>query len=79
MDGFFPLAVLKMAAYCFGSLLMAAGFFLSESHLFTAAFIAITMTIGFQWPSPSFFCNSLDLRGNERAMIMEAQDMEKKK
>src|SRR5258708_7224438 len=62
MDGYFSLALFKMASYCGCSLLMAAGFFLTGNSLFTVLFLIIVITLTFQWPSSTSFYLYFDLR-----------------
>ncbi len=79
MDGYFSLALFKMASYCGCSLLMAAGFFLTGNSLFTVLFLIIVITLTFQWPSSTSFCRHFDLRGSERDMILNNRDLYQKK
>lgn len=75
MDGYYSITVVKLGVYCGLCLLMAVGFFLTDSVVFTAVFILLVVAEVLQWPSPGTFSRDLQIRGNEKDMIMQGKDL----
>ncbi|MDZ4716288.1 MAG: hypothetical protein SH819_12555 [Cytophagales bacterium] len=75
MDGYFFLVVVRGGAYAFVSLLMAAGFYLTESIYFTGEFILLMILITMLWPTPASFSKQLGLRGSEHDMVLNNRDL----
>lgn len=79
MDRYFMLVVMRNGAYAIGSLLMAFGYFLTESDYFTGTFLVIMILVVFQWPRAVTFCDHLDLRGSDREMVLDNRDLTQRK
>ena len=75
MDGYFVLMVVRSSAYTAGLLLLALGFHLTTSMIFTGTFLAIVLVVIVQWPRPVSFCRQLNLRGSERDMVLHNRDL----
>ena len=79
MDGFYSLTVMRLGSYCGCAIVMGAGYYLTQSHVFTGLFGLILLIIIFQRPTPALFCRQFDLTRNEREMIMSGGDLIGKK
>lgn len=58
----------------FGMIVLAGGYFISENKWITLAFIASLMLPVFRWPFPKRVCNDLDLKGDERMIVLYRMD-----
>lgn len=79
MEGYYWLTLIRMAVHGGISLVMAGGFFLTESSYFTYMFGLVMIIILFQWPTPRSFGRQLDLRGSDLDMILNNRDLSRKK
>ena len=75
MDEYFVLMIVRSSTYTAGLLLLALGFHLTTSMVFTGTFLAIILVVIVQWPRPVVFCRQLDLRGSERDMVLHNRDL----
>lgn len=75
MDGYFYIAIIRMATYCGGALLTAVGFYLTSSSYFVAVFLMIDIMGILQWPTPAAFCSAFKLDGSEREMVLFNRDL----
>ena len=75
MDEYFVLMVVRSSAYTAGLLLLALGFHLTTSMVFTGTFLVIVLVVIAQWPRPLSFCRQLDLKGVERDMVLYNHDL----
>lgn len=78
MDGYFRMVIVKNAAYALSALMMALGFFMTESMYFTGMFLLLALTLIMQWPRPASFCDHLGLRGSERDLVINNRDLYRK-
>lgn len=78
MDRYFVLVLVRNGGYATGCLIMALGFFLTQSAYFTGMFLLIMLTVSFQWPTASRFARQLGLRGADLDMVLNNLDQERK-
>ncbi|NJN41906.1 MAG: hypothetical protein HC811_06465 [Flammeovirgaceae bacterium] len=75
MEEYASVAILRIAAGAVACLVMAAGFWLTSSELFTVFLMLILVWLGFQWPTPRKMSLDLKLKGDERDVILYKRDL----
>ena len=74
LDRYFSLTVLRFTIILSGSLLLAIGFFLTESQEFTIVAISNLLLVLLVWPRPAKVCGDLQLKGDERTLVLYKKD-----
>ena len=75
MEEYSLVAILRIAAGAVACLVMAAGFWLTNSEWFTVFLMLILVWLGFQWPTPRKMSNDLKLKGDEKDVILYKRDL----
>lgn len=75
MEGYFVLFVLRNGAYAACLLLTACGYYFTHSIYYSGIFMLVLVILLSQWPSPRRFCDSFNLKGAERDLILHNQDL----
>ncbi len=74
LDRFFSFTVLRFTLVISGSLTFAIGFYLTENQFFTVLLgLNISVLLLF-WPTPSKVCNDLQLKGDEKTLVLFKKD-----
>jgi len=74
LDLYYPLARRKINSQVWASFLLATGFFLTSHGWFSIFFGGILAWSWWQWPSPRKTCIDLQLKGDERQMVITKGD-----
>jgi len=74
LDLYQPIAKRKINSVVWVSFLLAIGFFLTSDELFSIYFAVIIIWYAWHWPSPRRVSNDLQLKGDERKMVMTKGD-----
>ncbi|GHM98765.1 hypothetical protein WSM22_02550 [Cytophagales bacterium WSM2-2] len=70
LELFYPVAKRKINSLVWASFVLAGGFFLTAHEWFSIYFGVVIVWSWVQWPSPRRACNDLNLKGDEREMVM---------
>ncbi|HRK53168.1 MAG TPA: hypothetical protein PK185_04585 [Cyclobacteriaceae bacterium] len=70
MTKYFYLSLNRIALGAFTSVLVAAGLLITGSEIFSVYFLGILLWMAYQWPTPKKMCAELQLKGDEREMIL---------
>jgi hypothetical protein len=73
LDKYVPLAFMRTLSAVFVSFLMLIGIFLTGDSWFTGYTIVMLLIIFFQRPTPAGVSNQLQLRGNEKELILKGE------
>jgi len=73
MDNYVPIAYLRTVSGVTLALLMLAGFYVTADTWFTGYTTAILLIIFLQRPTPTNLSRDLELKGNERELIMKGE------
>ena len=74
LDKYFKITIVRFSLLSSASLMLAAGWFLSRSDIFTAMYLSGLVLAGVLWPTPGKVCGDLALRGDERVMVYYKKD-----
>jgi hypothetical protein len=74
MDGYYAIALARIGWSVASCLISAIGFYLVGNELFSVLFLAILVSISFQWPTPRRLCADLKLKGDEKELILYKRD-----
>jgi len=74
LDRYYSFTLLRFALVVSGSLGLAIGFYLTENQLFTILFVSGFAILLLFWPTPSKVCNDLQLKGDERTLVLHKKD-----
>ena len=74
LDRYFSFTVLRFALVVSGSVGLAIGFYLTENQLFTILFVSSFALLLLFLPTPSKVCNDLQLKGDERTLVLYKKD-----
>jgi hypothetical protein len=69
LDKYFRLTIVRYSFLSSGSLLLAAGLYLSGSDVFSALYLVMLVLSAVHWPSAAKVSRDLKLRGDERQMV----------
>ena len=67
---YYKLTVVRFSIVVAGLMVLAGGFYLTESQYFTGMFVVSLGLLSLVWPIPSKVCKDLQLRGDERLMVL---------
>ncbi len=70
LEKYFSIGFIRLAALASDSVLMAAGLALTGHSYFTLYFIGLLVWLFFIWPRPSRVSKDLQLRGDEKKMVI---------
>lgn len=70
MDGYYKLAITRIAIGILVSLLAGAGLYLTGSEVFSVFFVVVMLWMAYHWPSPQKMSKELALKGDEKEMIV---------
>jgi len=73
LDRYVPLAFIRTGSAVFVSLLMLTGVFLTGNLWFTGYTVMMLVIIFLQRPTPSSVSSQLQLKGNEKELIMKGE------
>jgi uncharacterized membrane protein len=74
LDRYYSFTMLRFSLVVSGSLGLAMGFYLTENQLFTIFFVSSLAMLLIFWPTPSKVCKDLQLRGDERTLVLYKMD-----
>ena len=74
LDRYFSFSIMRFALVISGSLVLAVGFYLTENQLFTIIFGVNALVLVLFWPTPAKTCNDLQLRGDEKTLVLYKKD-----
>lgn len=74
LDKYFAITIMRFSLLSSASLILAGGFYLSKSDIFTALYAAGLVLAGFLWPTSSKVSDDLQLKGDEREMVYFKKD-----
>jgi hypothetical protein len=74
LDHYFKFTILRFSFMVSGLVLLAAGFYLTENQYFTILFVTSMIGVAFFWPTSAKVCDDLNLKGEERRLILYKLD-----
>jgi len=74
LDGYYKFTILRFSFMVSGLVLLAVGFFLTEDKYFTILFVTSLIGVTFFWPTSAKVCGDLNLKGEERRLILYKLD-----
>ncbi|HEY3430777.1 MAG TPA: hypothetical protein VGK39_08880 [Cyclobacteriaceae bacterium] len=74
LDRYFSFTIIRFALIESGALGLAIGFYLTENSTFTIIFAASFCLMLLFWPTPSKVCDDLQLKGDERLLVISKKD-----
>lgn len=70
LDRYYTFTLIRFSLMISGLLLLAVGFFLTEDQYFSILFVGSLVAIAFFWPTSAKVCDDLNLKGDERKLIL---------
>jgi hypothetical protein len=74
LDEYYTLTSVRFVSFTASSLALAAGFLLTEHQVLTLTFVVSFVLALVLWPLPSKVCRDLQLRGDERTLVLYKKD-----
>ena len=74
LDRYYSFTVFRFALIISGSVGLAIGFYLTENQVFTILYASSFILLLLFWPSPSKVCDDLQLKGDERTLVLYKKD-----
>lgn len=74
LNRYYLFTLLRFALVVSGSIGLAIGFYLTENPLFTILFVSSFALLLLFWPTPSKVCDDLQLKGDERTLVLYKKD-----
>lgn len=74
LDHYYRFTLLRFLLMISGLVLLAVGFYLTGDKYFTILFVASMLGIAFFWPTSAKVCDDLNLKGEERKLILYKLD-----
>jgi uncharacterized membrane protein YwzB len=74
LDRYYRFTLIRFSMMVSGLILLAVGFFLTRDQYFTILFVASMVGLGFLWPTSAKVCDDLNLKGDERKLILYKLD-----
>lgn len=74
LDKYFQIAIIRYTLFSSAGLILAVGFFLTSSDIFTGVFLVSLIFAFSYWPTGPRVSNELRLRGDEREMVYFRKD-----
>lgn len=70
LDHYYRFTIIRFSFLISGLVLLAIGFFLTQDQYFTILFVASMIGMAFFWPTSAKVCDDLNLKGEERRLIL---------
>lgn len=70
LDRYYTFTLIRFSLMISGLILLAIGFFLTEDQYFSILFVGSLVAIAFFWPTSAKVCDDLNLKGDERKLIL---------
>lgn len=74
LDHYYRFTLLRFGMMVSGLVVLAVGFFITRDQYFTILFVASMVGLGFLWPTSAKVCDDLNLKGDERKLILYKLD-----
>jgi len=74
LDHYYRFTIIRFSFLVSGLILLAVGFFITEDEYFTVLFVASMIGMAFFWPTSAKVCDDLNLKGEERRLILYKLD-----
>lgn len=74
LDHYSRFTIIRFSFLVSGLFLLAVGFFITEDEYFTILFVASMIAMAFFWPTSAKVCDDLNLKGEERRLILYKLD-----
>ena len=74
LDRYYQFTFLRFGLVVSGSIGLAIGFYLTENQVFTILFVSSLALLLLFWPTPSKVCKDLQLKGDERTLVLYKMD-----
>ncbi len=74
LDHYYRFTLLRFGMMVSGLVVLAVGFFITRDQYFTVLFVASMVGLGFMWPTSAKVCDDLNLKGDERKLILYKLD-----
>lgn len=74
LDKYYVFTVVRFSLIVSGLVLLVFGFYLTEDLYFTILFVANLIGLAFFWPTSAKVCDDLNLKGEERRLILYKLD-----
>lgn len=74
LDRYYRFTILRFSFMVSGLVLLAVGFYLTEDQYFTILFVTSMIGVAFFWPTSAKVCHDLNLKGDERKLILYKLD-----
>lgn len=74
LDRYYRFTLVRFVLMDSGLILLAVGFYLTRDQYFTILFVASMAGLAFLWPTSAKVCDDLNLKGDERKLILYKLD-----
>lgn len=74
LDRYYTFTMIRFSLMMFGLITLAIGFYLTEDQYFTILFVGSMIGLAFFWPTSAKVCDDLNLKGDERKLILYKLD-----
>jgi uncharacterized membrane protein YwzB len=74
LDRYYTFTLIRFSLIMFGLITLAIGFYLTEDQYFTILFVGSMIGLAFFWPTSAKVCDDLNLKGDERRLILYKLD-----
>ncbi len=74
LDHYYRFTLIRFALMVSGLVMLAVGLFVTRDQYFTILFVASMVGLGFLWPTSAKVCDDLQLKGDERKLILYKLD-----
>lgn len=74
LDHYYRFTIIRFSFLVSGLALLAIGFFFTQDQYFTILFVANMVGMAFFWPTSAKVCDDLNLKGEERRLILYKLD-----
>jgi hypothetical protein len=74
LDHYYRFTLLRFLFMMSGLILLVIGFYLTQEQYFTILFVASIIGLAFFWPTSAKVCDDLNLKGEERRLILYKLD-----
>jgi hypothetical protein len=74
LDHYYRFTIIRFSFLISGLLLLAVGFFITGEQYFTILFVTSMIGMAFFWPTSAKVCDDLNLKGEERRLILYKLD-----
>lgn len=74
LDHYYRFTIIRFCFLISGLVLLAIGFFLTQDQYFTILYVGSMVGMGLLWPTSAKVCDDLNLKGEERRLILYKLD-----